>query len=619
MFKRLILISLISFISLSPLSLARADAPSPDIFGLGQLTSLALSPDGKTLAIGTASGVYFYDAMTFNPIGYWPVTGRVNNIVWSPQGGEIVLTLGEAYATYSIEVRSVVTGSTLWTIPRTNWTTAINSIVFSDDGQQIFFARSQLLDVRLTQTGEVIFQEQSPTTYAYRSLATNPYTHSVAVCCRNSKIELRSQVTYEVLSKLPVGNAIFSPFLTWNPQRGLLGQAGSGGWLAIWDVQKRQIITTIEKLERIESAAFSPNGEYFALGTSAGLMRVWSTNNWQEPLFVDRGHEVDVSSMAWSPDSQILYTAGGNTVRAWDINTKQQIRLLDGFTSAIRHVVWSADGQRLIAVQGGQLGDWDLATRLPLAVGPLDLASWPCAQCAPRVNEFVVSPVGNYVATADDRGVTLFDAQSLKQVRRLITDYRVSAVAFSPDGNYVLTGGNSPFVVIWDVRTGTPAKTLLTDPQDFNIKAVAFDTNGSAIYVYGDNKLIYRWDVVAEIPTSLSISLSGYSYWNPVIVPAANRFISQDKKQILVYDLKNGAQVFSLPTSASTGAARIAVNNQGTRLAAVDASQIKIWNLQTGELLAQYNSCAGDLSFSPNGQSLASGSTNGVVCLWPVP
>jgi hypothetical protein len=58
-----------------------ADTGPVQRLGTGIPTSIAASPDGKTLAVGSSIGVWFLDAATLTPNGFWD-TGVWRPAVW---------------------------------------------------------------------------------------------------------------------------------------------------------------------------------------------------------------------------------------------------------------------------------------------------------------------------------------------------------------------------------------------------------------------------------------------------------------------------------------------------------------------------------------------------------
>jgi hypothetical protein len=100
---------------------------------------------------------------------------------------------------------------------------------------------------------------------------------------------------------------------------------------------------------------------------------------------------------------------------------------------------------------------WDAATAEPLhhLSGRTD---W--------VRAVAWSPDGTRLLTGGDGGARVWDAATAEPLHQLSghTDW-VRAVAWSPDGTRLLTGGDDGTVRVWDATSGLPAKfTIVTLP-----------------------------------------------------------------------------------------------------------------------------------------------------------
>ncbi len=69
----------------------------------------------------------------------------------------------------------------------------------------------------------------------------------------------------------------------------------------------------------------------------------------------------------------------------------------------------------------------------------------------------------------------------------------VNAIAFSPEGNFLASGGDDRTVIIWEIATGKPRHTL--KGHDLAVTCLAFSPDGSLLATGAGNSSVVLWDV----------------------------------------------------------------------------------------------------------------------------
>ena len=117
----------------------------------------------------------------------------------------------------------------------------------------------------------------------------------------------------------------------------------------------------------------------------------------------------------------------------------------------------------------------------------------------------------------------------------------VNSVAFSPDGQKIVSGSNDQTVRVWDAAAGTPLQTLKghSDP----VKSIAFSPDGQKIVSGSNDQTVRVWDAAAGTPLQ---TLKGHSD----SVKSIATSLASHLKTILVnhhWVVINGKKVLWLP------------------------------------------------------------------------
>jgi WD40 repeat protein len=210
-------------------------------------------------------------------------------------------------------------------------------------------------------------------------------------------------------------------------------------------------------------------------------------------------------ALAFSADGKQLASAGDDqVVHLWDGNTGRCLETFAGHGAAIAATTFAVDGTLLSAGADQSIIAWEtqpgwrLAGWLgPAADAPLELGPSPFVG---RVLALAFSPDGKLLATgggeASRAGELLLWDVATRSVARTFTDAHsdtVLGLEFSRDGKFLLSGAADKFVKIFDVSTGNHVRSF--EGHTHHVLDVSWKADGTAIATAGADDQIKVWTV----------------------------------------------------------------------------------------------------------------------------
>ena len=277
-------------------------------------------------------------------------------------------------------------------------------------------------------------------------------------------------------------------------------------------------------MESVNSVVFSPDGETIVSVSDDGTIRLWNVNT-RKPLKTLMAHADSVNSVVFSSDGETIASAGNDrAVRLWNANTGKLLRTLTGHIENVNTVAFSPDG-KTIASGSGKLvylgGREDSGTCVGQEIRLWNANTGELIKTLTGhtsvVNSVVFSPDGNTIASGSGHlmgyegkasageEVRLWNANTGELIKTLIEHKEVvSSVAFSPDGNlivsgdwydwdgYLSSGTWSGEIRVWDAHTGEHLKTLTGHTG--GVSSVAFSPDGKTLASGRTDGTILLWD-----------------------------------------------------------------------------------------------------------------------------
>lgn len=275
----------------------------------------------------------------------------------------------------------------------------------------------------------------------------------------------------------------------------LLAVGGYATWqmapphlLQVAHTQKATLLRSLEgHTGTVRSLAFTPDSQRLISAGDDQTLKIWSAETGQQLMELP-GHTSAVKSLAVKSDGSILASASDDqTITLWNLNSGESLRSLKGHTSYLNEVAISPDGRFLISSSADQsVRLWNLATGEEIRIFTGHMS---------YVNAVVFSPDGQLIATASaDQTIRLWNVDTGEALHTLRghSSY-VNAVVFSPDGQQIISASADQTIKIWDVASGQEINTL-KGHRGF-VEDIAISADGQRLFSGGADQTIKVWDL----------------------------------------------------------------------------------------------------------------------------
>lgn len=540
------------------------------------------TPDGNLLATGHDDGLIVFwnidtglpvrsltghsdtvSSLTFDATGSRVASGSYDGAVrvWSMEGGEEIVVLS-------------------------GHTGRVTTVAFSPDGDRLasggYDKTVRVWNLRQPEAEPVVLSGHEATV---RSVAFSPDGERLATgdaigTLRLWDVSSTSEVERVDAHTGPVRALLFAPG---GPAGGLLLSGGDDGAVMQWNAD------TLEQQQALSDGgsrplhsvpvtcmALSPDGRLLATGDQSGHVQTWDFVVNQITSRLD-GHEDEICGLSFRSGATALVTASRDrTVNVWrsKLPVTPRLATIDDVDVRMWSLAIAPDHDTLLA--GGRdsfLAGWDLESgRQTMRYEGFD----------GTVDSVAVTADGTHIACCGwrEENVAVFDARTGEKTADMGVGVKVRCVQFSPDGEWLVAGGEDGALRIWRWRTGGEPQVVPTGA--LAVYDVAFSPDGRQLVTCSGN-----W----RTPDPGDVTFWNTDAWSEVV--------------------RQGGHAKAVRS--------VTFNSDGTRVASAGENGLVIlWHAETHVPLARLQNGAGvrPVAFSPDGTRLAVGLHDGTINVW---
>jgi WD40 repeat protein len=387
-----------------------------------------------------------------------------------------------------------------------------------------------------------------------------------------------------------------------------------------WDIAAAKEKSALKTMtHNVNGLALTRDGKTLALATTDPMrggvdnafISVWNTATGKSTIF-GKGFVAQGRTLVFSPKGEYLAGAmADKTIKVWrgvaskDGAAGKELAVLKGHTESVNFLAFSPDGKTLASTHGipnanrigwnaGEIKLWDMPKGTEKASFRAHKARVTAMAFTPDGKFLVTGGGGHFIGGESDASIKFWNLATLKETGTLKGHKSaIHALALTADGRYLVSASGDNTIRVWNVALGLQVAQMHGD--GITVDGAVLTANDTVLLTSGGQQ-VKIWDFR---PAADGIGLA----------PPPNQTLPSEPRQRAVL---KGAQA---------GPAGLAFAPDGKTLLSVSVDKsLRQWDVATGKELsntplpAEVNVCA----FSPDCSLAALGCRDKVLRLWDV-
>lgn len=445
------------------------------------------------------------------------------------------------------------------------------------------------------------------------SIAYSPDGSLIATASKDTTLRLWSTSSGESLHTLN-GHSECVNRVAFSPIGSQLVSCSEDKTLRTWSAQSGELLIVFNGHKHgVVSVSYSPDGRKLASGASNGGIGFWDAETGENTLGIV-GHVDTVECLAFSPNGHQIASCGpSGTICLWDSQNGELLNTLTGHLFRVTSVDFSPEGDYIVS------GSWDWTVRLwkagegkssPDGFSESDTGGWGCVALSPSD--------GKYIVTGNTNGaICIWETLSGNLITTMTSSPdSIQAVVFSPCGKRVASVSGHD-VQLWCTQTGECLQ-IFKGHTSYGF-AIAFSPSGHQLVSGGQDLTVRTWDVGVGEPVFI---LEGHTdvVMEVVYSPSGHQIAScGDDGTARIWNAATGDLLFTMNHPEGISQAIYSMDGQDLITISPGDGILRCWDPQSGQPIDRQEEIYLNIiccCFSPDGNLVASGDREGLFRLW---
>ncbi|KAL2040746.1 hypothetical protein N7G274_006725 [Stereocaulon virgatum] len=394
--------------------------------------------------------------------------------------------------------------------------------------------------------------------------------------------------------------------LVYSPDGQRIITTADDGKIKVWDTQSGFcVMTFIEHSSGVTACEFAKRGNVLFTSSFDGSVRAWDLIRYRNFRTFTAPTRLSFSSVAVDPSGEVVCAGSLDSfdIHIWSVQTGQLLDQLSGHEGPVASLAFAPSGDTIVS------GSWDHTVRIWSIFGRTQ-TSEPI-QLQADILHIAFRPDSKQVAASTLDGQLAFwsvseasqeaglDGRRDVSGGRKISDRRIAAnvagtkffncIAYSTDGTCVIAGGNSKYICLYNVQSGTLLKKF-TVSVNLSLDGTQEFLNSRNLTEAGPRGLINSQGEASDLEDRIDRTLPGATRGDlstrktrpevrvPAVAfsPTGRAFCAASTEGLLVFSLDNALQFdpFDLDLDITPASTITAVQSKDYLLALVMAFRL---------------------------------------------